>query len=168
MANTDRPRGFEPFGDCLRESVYVAAGAIGKGDFVKQEAGGRVEVAASSGSVHAGAVIGVALESVDEAGAEVTVADHPDQRFVGQADGADIDAQTDLGLNYSILGTDRDSNTKESRQEVDSSSGDTTDTLPLKVLDKERRVGNALGAQVDVVCAVNNHQLAGGTGTTGV
>lgn len=168
MANDDRPRGFSPFGDCLRETSYVAAGAIGRGDFVKQEAGGRVVVADSGGASHAGAVIGVALEAADAAGDEVVVADHPAQRFVGQADGADIDAQTDLGLNYQIVCSDRDATTKESRQEVSSANSGTTATLPLKVIDIERRVGNALGANADVVCVVNNHQLGGGTGTAGV
>lgn len=168
MANKDRPRGFAPWGKLLRETEYVAAGAIGRGDAVAQEAGGRVAVVASAGSAHAGAFIGVSLDSAEAAGDKVRVADDPNQRFVAQADGADIDAQTDLGLNYAILGTDRDSGTRESRQEVDSSSQATTATLPLKVIDISREVDNALGANVDVVCVANNHQLKGGTGTAGV
>jgi len=96
------------------------------------------------------------------------VADDPNQRFVVQADGADIDAQTDLGLNYELLCTDRDSATKESRQELDSSTGATTATLPLRAIEIDRKINNALGAQVDVIVKINNHQLGSGTGVAGV
>lgn len=168
MANVDRPRGLEPWGELRRASEWEAGGVIGIGDAVKQDAAGQVVVVANVGSVHTGAIIGVALQSADTAGDKILVADDPDQQFRIQADGSDIDAQTDIGLNYSILGTDRDSNTKESRQELDSSSGATTATLPLKLVSISKAEGNALGAQVDCVVVVNNHQLKGGTGTQGV
>lgn len=168
MANRDEPRGLQPWGRLLRVTQYVAAGAIGRGDAVKLEAGGRVEVASSGGSSFAGALAGVALDAADAAGDVVRVADDPNQRFVVQADGADIDAQTDLGLNYELLCTDRDSATKESRQELDSSTGATTATLPLRAIEIDRKINNALGAQVDVIVKINNHQLGSGTGVAGV
>jgi hypothetical protein len=53
----------------------------------------------------------------------------------------------------------------ESRQELDSSSIAETATLPLKILRVSKRIGNAFGAQVELVVKINNHSLAGGTGT---
>lgn len=164
----DRPRGLEPWGELRRASEWEAAGAIGIGDAVAQDAGGQVVVVASSGSVHSGAVLGVALQAADAAGDKIVIADDPDQQFRVQADGADIDAQTDIGLNYAILGTDRDSSTKESRQELDSSSANTTATLPLKLVAIDKTEGNEFGANADCVVVINNHQLKGGTGTEGV
>lgn len=163
MANLDQPQGFRPKGDVLRLNAYVAAGVIYPGDAVSQEAGGRV-VAASATS----ALIGVAATYAAAAGDEVMVWDHPDQLFVAQADDATIDAQTDIGLNYDLLATAGDSVFRVSRMEIDASTQATTATLPIKVLGIEKRPDNALGAQVDCICIINNHQLAAGTGTAGV
>ena len=168
MANTDRPRGAEPWGELKRVNEYTAAGAIGIGDLVKKEAAGKVEVIAASGSQTDIACIGVAITSADADGDKVIIADHPDQEYRIQADGADIDAQTDIGLNYGVVATARDSGTKQSRHELDSSSGATDATETLKLLQVDKTEGNALGANVDCVVKINNHQLAGGTGTAGV
>ena len=162
MANPDRPNGFRPQGRVLRSRDYVAQAAVYPGDVVKMNAAGTVEQASA-----ADAAIGVALTYAAASGT-VKVADHPDQCFVGQADGADVDAQTDILLNYQVLATSADTTYKVSRMEVDSSTGATNSNYPLKLIDVETRADNALGAQVDVIVKINNHQLAGGTGTTGV
>lgn len=162
MANADRPQGASLKGEPLRLNVYVAESTIYPGDFVKQNANGTVEPASASN-----ALIGVAV-AYAAAGSRCQVSDHPDQQYVVQADESDINAQTDIGLNYDIVATSGSSTFKASRMELDSSSGATTATLPLKLLDIERRPDNSLGAQVDCIVKINNHQLNGGTGTAGV
>lgn len=163
MANRDEPQGFRPKGEPLRLNKYVAAGVIYPGDAVSQESGGRV-VAASASS----ALFGVAASYASAADQSVEIWDDPEQLYVVQADEADIDAQTDMGLNYDLLATAGDATYRVSRMELDSSTGGTSATLPLKLLGIDERPNNALGAQVDCIVKINNHQLAGGTGTAGV
>lgn len=163
MANRDEPQGFRPKGEPKRLNKYVAAGVVYPGDAVSQEAAGRM-VAASATS----ALAGVAASYASGAGQDVEVWDDPEQLYIVQADEADVDAQTDIGLNYDLLATAGDATYRVSRQELDSSTGATTATLPLKLLGIEERPNNALGAQVDCIVKINNHQLAGGTGTAGV
>lgn len=162
MANQDRPRGAEPQGTPLREDKYVSGGAFFKNDYVSLDSTGRVVAATAST-----ALLGVALESASAAGENVQVSTHPDQKYVTQASGSDIDAQTDIGQNYDILATAGDSTYSQSRMELDSTTGAITATLPLKLLAIDDRPDNALGAQADCVVKINNHQLSGGTGTAG-
>lgn len=161
MANKDQPRGLEPFGQLLRVTEYVAGAAIVPQSPVQLQSDGKVDPWAS------GALLGVALTKAADT-QKVLVADHPDQQFIIQSDSADVDAQTDIGLNYTMdAGTD-DTAYNISRAELDGDSGDTTATLPLKLLRILPAVDNALGAAADCVVKINNHQLAGGTGTLGV
>lgn len=162
MANADRPNGAVPQGEAKRTSSYIAESQIQPGDWVKQNANGTVEPASASN-----ALLGAALCSA-AAGEKCNVSDDPDQRYIIQADEADIAAQTDIGLNYNIVATASDSTFETSRMELDSSSGAATATLPLKLIDIDKRPDNTFGAQVDCVVKVNNSQQAGGTGTLGV
>ena len=167
MANADRPNGFVPYGPILRVRPYTAAVAVLRGDMVNRTAGsastsGRMEVEPGDASE---ALIGCALNEA-AIGDVVYVADHPDQEFVGQADGADIATGVDMGLNFDLLATDGANG--QSAHEIDSSTGATTATLPLKVLRLQPAVDNALGANAKCVVKINNHQLAGGTGVAGV
>ncbi len=162
MANTDRPRGAEPYGELKNCSPYTAGGTIYPGDFVMKENTGKVIVATATA-----ALLGVALNKAAD-GEEVRVADDPDQKYIVQADGADIDAQTDILLNYDILATAGNSAYNRSNHELDSDTGAATATLPLKLLAIDPRVDNALGAQVDCIVKINNHQLGSHTGTAGV
>ncbi len=163
MANIDQVKGFEPAGPCLRSRPYVAAAACYPGDLLKQESGGRVTPAAASD-----ACIGVALTYASAAGETVKVADHPDQEYFGQSDSADIDAQTDFGLNYNFTVASPNTTYKRSGMEVDGDTGATNSNYPLKVLRLDARVNNALGANAKVIFKINNHQLGQGTGTLGV
>lgn len=163
MANKDLPCGAVPKGEPIRINKYVASAIIYPGDFVAQEAAGRV-----APGVAGAALCGVALSYASAAGQPVMVADAPDQLFVCQADDATIDAQTDIGLNYSILATAGSSAYKVSRHEVDASSQNTTATLELKLVGIEERVGDAFGDNVKCVVRINNHQFSTGTGTLGV
>lgn len=164
MANADRPSGFSPAGEVKRQNVYQSGSAIAKGDAVVKASDGQIDPCATGGSSHATAVLGVAMESASAAGQDVLVCDDPDQEYEIQADGADVDAQTDIGLNYAILGTDPSGG--ESRQELDSDTGATAATLPLKLMRISRQVGNALGANVKCVVKINASQ--NGNGTIGV
>lgn len=162
MANADTPNGFVPVGTVLRVQAYQAGSAVYPGDPVALASDGQIDRSAGP------ALIGVALNYAAAAGDEVLVADHPDQLFEAQSDGADIDAQTDLFMNYDIALGSADTTYRKSTSEIDSSTGATTATLAVKVISLLPRVKNALGANARCICKLNNHQLAGGTGTAGV
>lgn len=164
MANADRPSGAEPKGEILRVTKYKAGAATYPGDFVTLEADGKVDPAAASE-----ALLGVAISYAAADGDEVLVADHPDQKFVVQADGADIDSDTDIGLNYNILATAANTTYNQSRMELDSSTGLASDAdLPLQLVGVVDAADNALGANVKCIVRINNHQLQSGTGRAGV
>lgn len=164
MANKDMPRGYEPYGDVLRKTSYVAGARICPGELVKKSADGKLDPAASND-----ACIGVALSYASGNAVRVDVADHPDQYFVVQADGSDLDTQTDIGLNYANLATADNTVYNTARMELDSSTGSSTDaSRVLKLIDIVRRPDNAFGAQVDCIVKINNHQHAGGSGVAGV
>jgi hypothetical protein len=162
MANKDMVVGAEPAGRVYPFETYKAESAVYRGDFVKKNANGTVEQAAASD-----ALLGVAMHYAG-AGAEVLVADHPDQLFVIQADDSTIDAQTDIGLNYDIVVAAANSSYKRSGMELDASTQATTATLPLKLIRIDRAVDNALGANVKCIVRINNHQNGSSTGVAGV
>jgi len=162
MANRDEPQGFRPCGVPLRVNPYTAGGTIYPGDPVKLKSDGTIEVADTTA-----ALCGIAA-SYAIVGETVLVFDHPDQQFIGQSDSADIDAATDLNINYAVVLGTASTAYRLSRAEIDGDSGVSNSNYPLKALRLEPKAGNALGANADIVVKINNHQLAGGTGTTGV
>jgi hypothetical protein len=162
MANADIVDGAKPFGRGYQCNTYVAQSAIYAGDFVKKNAAGTVEQAAASD-----ALLGVALNYA-ATGADVLVADHPDQLFMIQADDSTIDAQTDIGLNYDITVASANTTYKRSGMELDASTQATLATLPLKLMKIVAAPNNALGDHTKCVVRINNHQNAGGTGVIGV
>lgn len=162
MANADIVKGFQPYGKVISANIYQAGGTIYEGDLVKLDSGGQVVQAAATD-----ACLGVAL-AYAASGASVLVADSPAQKFIGQADDATIDAQTDLNLNYDIIVAAANTTYRRSGMEVDASTQSAVATLPLKVLRVLPAIANALGANVDVIVKINNHQLGSHTGTAGV
>lgn len=165
MANLDRPRGFEPIGQVLRQGIYIADAACYPGDVLERTAAGKVQPIAD-GAIGT-QIIGVALGFVANDGDSIAVSDHPDQLYRCQADGADIDAQTDMNLNYDILATAPNTDFNISRMELDSSTGATTAATPLNLKRIEVAPDNALGAQVDCIVKLNMHvdgQVAGSAG----
>ena len=162
MANKDQPCGFRPYGRILRVGTYTAGGTFYVGDALTMDNAGKVVVAAATN-----ALIGVSASNGSD-GVSVGVWDHPDQQFVVQANGTDPASLADINQNADILATAGSSTYKVSRQELDSSTTDTTATLQLKMLGIERAPGNTYGQDVDVVVAINNHALKGGTGTAGL
>lgn len=154
MANANRPKGLRPVERASRETPYTAGGAVYPGDAVKMNDAGKVVAASASD-----ALIGVAASYASADGAEVMVWDDPEQKFVVQADDGTTLAQTGVGLNYDIVATAANSTYKMSRMELDSSSGATNSTLPLRLIGVDRQVGEAIGEFAKCVVVINNHQL---------
>lgn len=154
MANSDRPSGLRPQERAMRESIYVLAGTVYPGDAVTMNNAGAVVAASASQTL-----IGVAAE-YGVSGSEAKVWDHPDQKFVVQADDGTTLAQTAVGLNYNIVATSGNSTYRQSRMELDSDSGATLSTLPLRLLGFQPRVDNVAGEFAECVVKINNHQLA--------
>lgn len=158
MANKDQSMGFRPHGKLKQANPYQAGGTIYPGDIVKLDANGQCVQAAAGTAKACGVALNYAVS-----GGTVMVADSPDQLFVGQADDATIDAQTDINLNYNITVGTASTLYKRSAMEVDASTGATDSNLPVRVLRLAPAVDNALGDQADVVVKINNHQLGDAT-----
>jgi hypothetical protein len=155
MANKDQVIGFKPFGKVVSSNIYEAGSVVYPGDLVKMAADGQVDACTAG----AGVAIGVALNYASAAGQKVLVADSPDQRFIIQSDDSSIDAQTDMGLNYDITVSTASTLYKRSAMELDGSTGATNSDYLLRLLKIEESVDNALGAAVDCIVKINNHQL---------
>lgn len=158
MANPDRPNGLSPMGRVRESEEYTAGARVFRGDAVSMQTDGKVDPSAASEDI-----LGVALGYADADGDKVLVSTDTDQRYKVQADGADIDAQTDIGLNYEILATAGDTTYNTSRQELDSSTAGTGVGIQLKLLDVTQRIDNALGAQTECVVKINAQQSAANT-----
>jgi hypothetical protein len=152
VANNDCPRGFACFGKVLRSSPYKAGSAVYPGDLVKMASDGYVD-ACSAGDL----VLGVCLSYAAAEGDAISVADDPNQLIIGQVAASEIDAQGDLFNTADIVATAGNSTYKMSRQEVDGSSQSGSATAQLRILRIMPRPNNALGANVEVVCAINEH-----------
>lgn len=162
MANIDTPKGFAPHGKVLRANPYVSGGAVYPGDFVRMDSSGRV-VAVAAGET----ILGLALEYASAAGSTIMVCDDPEQRYVGQADETELDAQTDIGNNCDVLATAGNSTYKASRMEVDSSTVAAA-AAQLTILGLEAASNNAFGAQAKVIVRINEHQIAGKDAFAGI
>lgn len=89
MANTDRPRGFKPYGRDPLIGLYKADGSqtIAVGDLVVMDSDGYIDIAtAGSGN----AIVGVAASAVASAteGDAIYVWCDPNQMFIGQCSDA--------------------------------------------------------------------------------
>ncbi len=163
MANKINPQGMVPYERCLRSRSYITNGIVYPGDILKLKSDGTVEVAAAG----LAAVLGAAL-TYAPSGGTVQVADSPKQIFKIQSSTTNPDAQTDVNLNYDIVATAGSTTYKCSRHALDGAAGHTDATYPLKLLGIDPRADNALGANADCIVMINNHHLAGSTGTAGV
>lgn len=161
MANSDRPQGFKPYGE-VKQAVKMKAGAVIRpGEFVSLSADGLCDPAAANADI-----FGLCLTNAEAANDTILVSIDPSQQYVGQADGSDIDAQTDIGQGVDILATADDTTYKASRQEIDSSSIGTG--AQLIILEIEERPDNALGEFVDVRVKINENQIFGETDSAGI
>lgn len=96
----------------------------------------------------------------------------PDALYVIQEDGDGAKlAAADVGQNANIAAGTVNTTTGVSGMQLDSSSADTTATLPLKILglaqgyDEDMKIGDD---HVKWLVKINNHVMQGGTGTAGV
>lgn len=137
-------------GDLLRSSAQVAAGEIKIGDFVALDASGKVKVAAASD-----ALVGMAISYAKADGAEVMVADHPQQEYLIEKSATAPVAQTDYNLNYDIVASV--STSYESKHKLDSATGAATATLPLRAVGPSRQKTAPGLADKECVVRINNH-----------
>lgn len=162
MANTSRPSGFTPVGVIMRENTYTAGGTIYPGDLCEFDTAGKVAAADATSPI-----TGIAMHYATT-GQQITLSDHPFQQYVAQVTSADVDAITDMNLNYEFTATTGNTDQLVSRQIIDGSSGASDSNLPIKLLKKLDRADNAFGAFVKVVCSINVSGLNSETGTLGV
>lgn len=155
MANVSRAHGFQPYEEILRESPYVAGGTIYPGDIVRMNSSGTVQAASADTSAN----LGVSAQYATS-GQECKVWDHPDQKYECQADdgGSVSIAQTNAGLNYQAVVTTGSTAFKQSRQELDASTGATDSNLPLRMLAISPAQNNAAGVNAKVIVVLNNNQ----------
>ena len=163
MANADRPSGFRPHGKVLDTIEQTAGARIFPGDFVTMQSDGKVDPAAAGGDI-----FGLALSYADADLDKVLLSVAPEQKYIGQANGAEIDALTDIGNIANILATGGDTTYNLSRQEIDSSTIGTGGGGQLVVLALDGEVGNAFGAQANVIVKINEHQAYGTDDFAGV
>lgn len=159
MANANRASGFHPYEEIKRESPYVAGGTIYPGDLVRMNSSGQVVQSSADTNPN----LGVSAQYATS-GQECKVWDHPDQKYVCQADagGSVSIAQTNCGLNYQVVATAGSTTFKQSRQELDASTAATDSNLPLRMLAIDPAVDNAAGVNAKVIVSLNNRQLAPG------
>lgn len=159
MANVNRAHGFQPYEEIKRESPYVAGGTVYPGDLVRMNSSGLIVAASADTNPNLGVAAGYATS-----GLEVKVWDHPDQKYECQADdgGSVSIAQTDAGLNYQAVVTTGSTAFKQSRQELDASSGASDSNLPLRMLAISPAQNNAAGVNAKVVVVLNNQQMRPG------
>lgn len=162
MANKDQVVGFVPEGRLKSANTYQAGGTVYCGDMLKFKDDGTV-VQAAAGNASCGVALNYAVS-----GGAVLVADDPSQLFRGQVASTEVDAQTDINQNLDIIVASANTTYRTSGMELDGSTMGTTAALVCKLIKIVPAVDNALGAQVDVVFKINNHQLGSHTGTAGV
>jgi hypothetical protein len=163
LANLNNPVGFRPHGPVRRAVPHVSGGAVYPGDCVKMDSTGRVVVSAA-----AEAIYGVALEYASAAGISILVSCDPEQLYLANAHGSSISAQTNVGNVCDILATAGSSTYKVSRMEIDDSSLATGGAKQLVLVGIETRPDNALGAYVDAIVKINQHQVFGKDSFAGV
>ena len=154
MANRDRPKGFSPHGKIISANVYEAGSTIAPGEFVRMASDGQLD-AVAAGETILGLSLGYAT-----VGQAILVSDAPEQRYVGQADETELDAQTDIGNNCDVVATADNTTYKTSRMEIDSSTV-TAGAAQLTILGLEQRPDNAFGEFASVIVRIAEHQITG-------
>jgi hypothetical protein len=139
-----------------RRFVKKSGNAIYSGDFVSQDATGTVDVAVANG-----VMLGVALEyAAATSTAEILVCDDPAAVYEIQVDG-DI-TQAAVFANADIVATTGDTALLHSKHVLQSSSINTTNTLPLKILGLSKVASNAFGSYAKVKVKINKHAYSSG------
>lgn len=195
MANVSRVNGFRPVthGQAAGFSskvntYYIDSGdgtAVGIGDLVKLAGSASTDgyptvIQAAAGNTCVGVVVGFRPDPSDlnipranyrpaSTGRYVLVADSPNLVMEAQEDavGGAL-AVSNIGQNVNFIVAAASSTTGSSGMQVDSSTANTTSTLPLRLIGFVDRPDNEIGsANAKVLVAFNVHQY-GSVGTTGV
>lgn len=197
MANTSRINGFRPVAYTNgspyngKANVYAVDAAdatlIGIGDLVKIDgtAGAAVTgddsayanvTRAAANDVCVGVVIGKVYENPDGlstqhraalTAAKLLVCDDPDIVMAAEADEAV--STTSLGLNINFVVAAASTITGQSAMQVDGNTGNTTNTLPLRLVGFVRSPDNEVNATYNkVLVRFNTHSYKATTGVTGI
>ncbi len=199
MANTNKVNGFRPVrylnGACYNGQFrkYIVPASDGTalfiGDLVKLSSAGSDEgytavVQAAATDAMIGVVVGMEIDPTNlntpvyraaSTKRVVYVADDPNLVFEAQEDGdTDPLETTDIGLNVSPIVGSGSTVTGASGMQIDSTTHNTTATLPLRLLGLAQRPDNenvlSAGGQAYTrwEVKINNHQLGSHTGVAGV
>ena len=193
MANIDQAFGLRPIAKVgsapggttgtTKYRITSGAGAMFTGDIVKQANDGSV-VQGTAGDAARGVFMGCFYtdpstskprfnntfpNGTAASDAIAFVADDPDQLFIAQQDSVSANAVVaDLNLNANLVVGSGNTTTGISGMEIDSDSKNTTATLNVKLIDFYDTPSNDATANNSIfVVKINNHELNGGTGTTG-
>lgn len=194
MANVSRVNGFRPSrylngapynGAVTRYFVTAAdATAIGIGDLVVLDGGSdakgvRSVTRAAANGVCVGPVVGVAIDPTNlntpqyraaSTARYVFVCDDPNILMECQEDavGGAL-ASNSVGLNANFIVAAASTVTGQSGMQLDSNTADTTNTLPLRIVEFIQREDNEVAvANAKVLVGFNTHQFKANTGSTGV
>jgi hypothetical protein len=184
MANIDFPRGLQPWKKLEQANYYTVASDYGTavyiGDPVIASGTNRNVTLATAGTGNKvlGAVIGVYDTNMlplsylpASTGGYVLVADHPDQVFVAQGDGAvsylDInDCNGNINL---VSGTGSSVNYRSGWELDDSDTGGNTAGDQIRLIKPVQSADNTVGiANCLWECKINNHQALQGIVGAGV
>lgn len=172
--------------------------AIFVGDLVKINGGGTGNYSTISrgaaNNVMVGCVVGIIPKGMDPAYGKMSTGsmslDHPASSFVPATDGSvryvlvcddpeiimEAQAQdttstiavTQVNANFNIVATAGTTTTGVSNMQVDSTTGATTNTLPLQLVGWPNRIDNEVGStNQKVLVKFNTHQFKATTGVTG-
>lgn len=193
MANVVRTNGFRPVKH-LDGSPYngqVNKYAVTAGDNTAIFVGDLVKLAGTADADGVPAVAALAANGVT-IGPVVWVEPNPDNlmqnyrvastlRYVYVADAADLVCETqedavggalsiaDIGLNCNVTTGSGSTVTGQSVMQADTSTKDTVNTLPLRIMSFSQAVDNEVGnANAKILVSFNTHQYNAGTGSTGL
>jgi hypothetical protein len=185
MANTNFPRGLQPYGNCLRVTEYLLTAAYAQDLFIwdpVEIASGGVAVIATAGTGNpiAGSIVGIYdLNKVPLAYWDsghvgigyVIVADDPKQMYISQGDGdTTIMTVADANGNVNLIdGTGSTVNYRSGWQIDDSDTGGATPGDQIRLVRPVNRVDNTVGeAYCDWLYQINNHTQSVGIVGVGV
>lgn len=166
MANANRPNGFQPYGEIQQTQQAVAGGTIRQYDPVILGAGGTVTVAVGTEGTP-GVIQGVALHKASS-GERVLLSVGPDQLYIIQADGSELDNQNDIGLVCDFVNATPSPDFGVSRAQLDSSAAAAGGSQQLTIVEYLQSPTNATGANVRCLVKINEHQAYGKDGFAGI
>jgi hypothetical protein len=183
VANIDKNTGLKIHGPLLGCKMYSMSAAYAQalyiGDPMRHDGTSIVIATAGTGNAILGAALGFftsefapltySYHPSATAGTNfVLIADNPRQLYSMQEDSvASNNALTDIGGDVNIINNDGGSTTSGlSGWEIVSGAGGNTAGDQMRIIDIERRQGNAVGSKCRWVVRINNHQ--GNAGIVGV